>query len=165
MRIAGIVRESIVDGPGLRLAVFFQGCPHACKGCHNPDSHDFAGGEEKSKAEILKEFDRNPLLFGITLTGGEPFCQPAAAADLAKEIKSRGKNVITYTGYTAEELADLTAENPDAKELFDNSDYIIEGRFTEELRTLELRFRGSRNQRIIDVEKSKEEGKFIFCNL
>lgn len=100
IRIAGITQDSIVDGPGLRLAVFVQGCPHNCHGCHNPETHDFAGGRLIDTDEIIAMMDGNPLLSGITLTGGEPFCQPDACIELAKAARERGLSVWIYTGYT-----------------------------------------------------------------
>lgn len=104
IKIAGLVPESIVDGPGIRFTVFTQGCPHHCPGCHNPQTHDFAGGEWKDTDEIIAQFQQNPLLKGITLSGGDPFVQPAACAELARAAHKAGKDVITYTGYTFEQL-------------------------------------------------------------
>ena len=104
MRIAGIVNDSIVDGPGLRLAIFAQGCPHHCPGCHNPESHDFAGGSDMDTEKIIARMDANPLLDGITLTGGEPFEQPEACRILADAAHARGLNVWAYSGYTFEQL-------------------------------------------------------------
>ena len=102
IRIAGTVGDSIVDGPGLRLTVFTQGCPHCCPGCHNPETHDPAGGHDADTGEILAALARNPLASGVTLSGGEPFCQPAACLDIARGAHALGKNVWTYTGYTLE---------------------------------------------------------------
>ena len=93
IRVAGLVNESIVDGPGFRFAIFTQGCPHACPGCHNPQTHDFAGGQEMDTEEIIARFRADPLLDGITLTGGDPFCQPAACAVLARAARESGLNV------------------------------------------------------------------------
>ena len=87
IRLAGIVRESIVDGPGFRFTVFCQGCPHHCPGCHNQQTHDFAGGKDVALSRILEEIDKNPLLSGVTFSGGEPFCQAGAFADLAEEVE------------------------------------------------------------------------------
>ena len=104
IRIAGIVRESIVDGPGLRFAVFCQGCPHGCPGCHNQETHDFNGGYDCDISKIVDAVDKDPLLDGVTFSGGEPFCQPGAFSALAEEIKKRGLNIMAYSGYTYEEL-------------------------------------------------------------
>ena len=106
IRIAGVVRESIVDGPGLRLAVFCQGCPHGCKDCHNPDTHDFCGGYDCEISKIVEAVKANPLLDGVTFSGGEPFCQPAAFCSLAAALKEARPdlNLMAYSGYTYEEL-------------------------------------------------------------
>lgn len=150
IRVAGIVNDSIVDGPGLRLAVFTQGCRHNCKGCHNPETHDINGGYLIRIDEILLMADKNPLLSGITLSGGEPFLQPEPCKELAMSAKKRGLNVIAYTGFLWEELmvdGALTS-------LLSEIDYIVDGRFIEELRTLDMTFAGSSNQRIINVRES-----------
>ena len=104
LRISGIVEESIVDGPGLRYVVFTQGCPHHCPGCHNPQTHDFDGGEFRDTDDILRQFMENPLLSGITFSGGEPFVQAEPLCHLADAVHAAGKNVYAYSGYTCEEL-------------------------------------------------------------
>jgi len=150
LRIAGIANDSIVDGPGLRLTIFAQGCPHFCPGCHNPKTHDVLGGYEIDVEEIINMAEKNPLLSGLTLSGGEPFMQAAAMSVLAGKARRRGLNIIIYTGYSWEELN----ENKDFAPLIQEVDYIVDGRFVESLRTLEMPFVGSSNQRIIDVKKS-----------
>ena len=117
IRMAGVIRESIVDGPGLRFVVFAQGCPHGCPGCHNPATHDFNGGKDCALEKILAAIDQNPLLDGVTFSGGEPMCQPEAFCNLAVGIKERGLNLIIYTGYTYEELQALAADRPAIREL------------------------------------------------
>ena len=114
--LAGIVRESIVDGPGIRFVVFCQGCPHNCEGCHNPATHEFGAGKETAVERILAEIDKDPLLDGVTLSGGEPFCQPVPMAAIARGVKERGKNVFAFTGFTYEEL-----EPASITELFKNA--------------------------------------------
>ena len=104
IRIFGTVEDSIVDGPGLRYSVFVQGCPHHCPGCHNPESHDFTGGRIADTAELVKPLQRNPLLDGLTLSGGEPMCQPEACRILADAAHAARMNVWCYTGYTWETL-------------------------------------------------------------
>ena len=104
LRIAGLVNDSIVDGPGIRYTIFVQGCPHHCPGCHNPDTHSFSGGSITDTGELLEKIKQNPLLDGVTFSGGEPFCQAAVLAELGKQIKQLGLNIVTYTGYTFEEL-------------------------------------------------------------
>ncbi len=157
VRIAGIIRESIVDGPGLRFVVFAQGCPHHCEGCHNPATHDFAGGYECDFDKILKVIDENPLLTGVTFSGGEPFCQSEAFCRLGKKIKERGLDLVTYSGYTLEELQTLEHKSIGVKELLSITDYLIDGPFILSERDLSLEFRGSRNQRIINLKQKKEE--------
>ena len=147
MRIAGIVNDSIVDGPGLRLAIFAQGCPHHCPGCHNPESHDFAGGSDMDTEKIIARMDANPLLDGITLTGGEPFEQPDACRILADAAHARGLNVWAYSGYTIEQLCAV----PEKRRLLEACDVLVDGPFLLAERSLDLRFRGSKNQRVLKV--------------
>ena len=147
MRIAGIVNDSIVDGPGLRLAIFAQGCPHHCPGCHNPESHDFAGGSDMDTEKIIARMDANPLLDGITLTGGEPFEQPDACRILADAAHARGLNVWAYSGYTFEQLCAV----PEKRRLLEACDVLADGPFLLAERSLDLRFRGSKNQRVLKV--------------
>lgn len=156
LRIAGIVDDSIVDGDGMRLTVFAQGCPHHCPGCHNPETHSASGGRETTMEEILTEIDGNPLLSGITLSGGEPFMQPSPLARLARQVHARGLDVWCYTGFTLEEL--LQKHNPAIDALLAEVDVLVDGRFQEELRDLTLRFRGSANQRIIDMRIFRKNG-------
>ena len=151
IRIAGIVEESIVDGTGIRYAIFMQGCLRHCKGCQNPGTHDINGGRIVDTSELIDAIKKNPLLSGITLTGGEPLLQLDAAIELARETKKLGLNVWCYTGYTFEEIPDA------ARELLKYVDVLVDGPFVEELKDLELQFRGSSNQRIIDLNKLRNE--------
>lgn len=162
LRIADIINDSIVDGPGIRLTVFTQGCKHNCKGCHNPATHNLNDGRLIEIKEILAMIDKNPLLDGVTLSGGEPFLQAEPLAELCFEIKKRGLNIICYTGYTWEALMKDSEKNMKLIELLD---YIIDGPFIEEQKSLMLNFRGSSNQRIIDVKDSLEQGKVIIKEL
>ncbi len=161
LRIAGIIRESIVDGNGLRFVVFGQGCPHHCPGCHNPQTHDFAGGKFVSIESLLREIGQNPLLRGVTFSGGEPFVQPEGFAALARGIqKLPGHLDITvYSGYTYEQLLEL----PGAGELLDLCDYLIDGPFLREQRDISLKFRGSRNQRFIDLNQTRRAGRVVLA--
>ena len=104
IRIAGITQDSIVDGKGLRFVVFTQGCPHHCPGCHNPETHPLWGGELIEVREVIEQMNENPLSDGLTLSGGEPFFQPYACAEIAKAAKDRGLSVWCYTGYRLDEL-------------------------------------------------------------
>jgi len=165
LRLAGVIRESIVDGPGLRFTVFAQGCPHHCEGCHNTGTHDFDGGTVTEIQTILREIDKNPLLSGVTFSGGEPFCQAEGFYELAREIKERGLHIVTFSGYSYEELQALAgAQSPEGEaiqNLLDLTDLLIDGRFELALRDLTLCFRGSQNQRMIDMNRTREMGKIV----
>ena len=161
IRVAGIENDSIVDGPGFRITVFVQGCPHDCPGCHNPETHDFASGKVMNTEKVIEAIKENELLDGLTLSGGEPFCQCEACAELAKAAHETGLNVWSYSGWTYEQLL----KRPDAKILLDNIDVLVDGPFVLAERTLELRFRGSRNQRLIDVKRSLAEGTTVLYSL
>ena len=154
LRIAGVIRESIVDGEGLRFVVFTQGCPHHCEGCHNPQTHDVNGGYLIEQEKILTEFFKNPLLKGITLSGGEPFIQAKELIPIAQAVKEDGKDVVMYTGYTLEQLETMGGE---VNELLRYCDTLIDGRFVLAERDLTLTFRGSRNQRVIDMNEHRRK--------
>lgn len=159
IRIAGITEDSIVDGPGLRLTVFLQGCPHHCKGCHNPETWDYFGGKLVDTDDIIAMMDRNPMLDGLTLSGGEPFLQSLQCNRLAVAAHRRGLNVWCYTGYTLEEIQDCLDHLP--LSLLYYIDVLVDGPYIESQRTLELPWRGSRNQRLIDVQESLRQGKAV----
>ncbi|UOO37253.1 anaerobic ribonucleoside-triphosphate reductase activating protein [Oscillospiraceae bacterium CM] len=156
MRIAGTVQESIVDGPGLRYVVFTQGCPHHCPGCHNPETHDPVGGTERPVEAIIKELLSNPLTDGVTLSGGEPFIQAGDCAAIAEVAKNAGLTVWVYSGYTFEEL--IISPDPAVLKLLRLTDVLVDGPFVLAERSLTLRWRGSKNQRLVDVTKSFEAG-------
>lgn len=156
LHISGIEQESIVDGPGFRYVIFTQGCPHHCEGCHNPETWPFEGGKTVETDELLKEISANPMLKGVTFSGGEPFCQPAPLAELAKRVHGLGKNVVTYTGFLYEEL--IARHDPDIDALLAETDLLIDGPFILAQRDLELIFRGSANQRVIDLKQTRERG-------
>ncbi|MDL2205875.1 anaerobic ribonucleoside-triphosphate reductase activating protein [Eubacteriales bacterium OttesenSCG-928-N13] len=155
--IAGTVNDSIVDGPGFRYTVFTQGCMHDCAGCHNPQTHDPKGGKEADTDAMIAEMRDNPLLDGLTLSGGEPFLQPEASRVLAEGAHALGLNVWIYSGFTFEELMGM--QDPAVRSLLEACDVLIDGRFDINNRTLELRFRGSKNQRLIDIGRSLQAGK------
>lgn len=148
MRLSGIVEESIVDGPGLRYVLFTQGCPHHCKGCHNPQTHDFEGGFPFTAEAALAQIAENPLLAGVTLSGGEPFEQARALCAVAEGVQAMRKNVMAYTGYTFEAL--LARNDHWTNRLLELTDVLVDGPYVESLRDLELQFRGSSNQRLLD---------------
>ena len=149
VRIAGIEPESVVDGEGIRYVVFVQGCPHRCPGCHNPETHSFDGGRVADIDELFEEIRENPLLKGVTFSGGEPFCQPKPLAELARRVHGIGKDVTTYTGYLYEDLLEMP--DPDVADLLAQTDTLIDGPFILAEKDLTLSFRGSRNQRIIKL--------------
>lgn len=159
LRICGIEPESIVDGPGFRYVVFVQGCPHRCPGCHNPESHDFEAGFDMTVDEIWEEFQSNPHLAGVTLSGGEPFCQAGGLLELARRVKAAGKSVMSYSGWTLEELR--AKKDPVVDELLDLLDILVDGRYIEAERNLTLVYRGSENQRVIDMAKTRENGEVV----
>ena len=161
LNLSGIVSESIVDGPGIRMTIFTQGCPHHCKGCHNPETWAFEDKHPGDVDKILSVALKNPLLQGLTFSGGEPFCQAEALAELGKKCHENGLNVMSYTGYTFEQLVAGFDEHPDWKALLYECDYLVDGPFILEERSLMLLFRGSKNQRFLDVKKSLAQGKAV----
>jgi anaerobic ribonucleoside-triphosphate reductase activating protein len=165
LRIAGIVKESIVDGPGIRLVVFTQGCPHNCPGCHNPETHPYEGGKKAVVMEILDMVRRNPLLDGITFSGGEPFEQAEACSELAHQAHRLGLNIITYTGYTYEYLTGNPHKREGWSQLLDYTDLLVDGRYEQEKKSLLLKFRGSSNQRIIDMKKTRAANTIILADV
>ena len=145
----GTVPDSIVDGPGLRYAVFVQGCSHHCPGCHNPESQPAEGGTETTLAALLADIRANGLVHDVTLSGGEPFEQPEACAALAAALKREGYGIWCYTGYLYDDLAGRT--DPAIANLLDHIDVLVDGPFVESRKSLELKWCGSSNQRLIDV--------------
>ena len=157
LRVAGLVNDSIVDGPGFRFAVFVQGCPHHCPGCHNPQSHDPDGGEVVTLEEIRTRIAKNPMLSGVTFSGGEPFEQAEALAELGRWVKAQGLELAVYTGYTFEQLL----EKPGARELLDVTDTLIGERFELSQKGLLVGCKGSKNQGVLDVQKSLAAGQAV----
>ncbi|MBQ7529874.1 anaerobic ribonucleoside-triphosphate reductase activating protein [bacterium] len=153
LRIAGIIEESIVDGPGLRFVVFVQGCKRHCPGCHNPQTHDYNSGLAIEPKEIIEMMKKNPLLDGLSLSGGEPFDQPEALTDLAESAHRCGYGVMAWSGYTFEELMANEAQ----RRLLEAVDVLVDGPFMLEQRSLSLLWRGSANQRVLDVKRSLAE--------
>lgn len=152
IRVAGIADDSITDGPGLRITIFMQGCPHHCAGCHNPGALDMGGGTEYTKEQLFARINKNPLLTGVTFSGGEPMLQAGALLPLARDIKAAGLDLAIYTGYTFEEL--LVNGDTSVLQLLDCGDTLIDGPFVMAKRNLALSFRGSANQRILDLPAS-----------
>lgn len=162
-RVAGIIRESVVDGPGLRCVIFAQGCPRSCPGCHNPDNIDPNGGKLMTVEEVALTVEKIRLITGVTFSGGDPFLQAKPFAALAKRFKSKGLNIMTYTGYKWEELMLLAEKDHSVKELLVNSDYLVDGPFIINQKDLNLPFRGSANQRIIDVQESLKTKQVVIA--
>lgn len=158
LNVAGIVQDSIVDGPGLRTAVFCQGCPRRCPDCHNPETWAFGQGTDMGMEDLLDIIQSNPLCRGVTFSGGEPFSQAEALAPLARRLKELGYETASYTGYTFEELYNGTDAQRD---LLDALDVLIDGPFLLEEKSLELNFRGSRNQRVLNVPESLHAGRAV----
>ena len=161
LRIAGVVQESVVDGPGFRYTVFTQGCRHNCKGCHNPQTHDFDGGYLADTDDIFSEMAENPLIKGMTFSGGDPFEQPGPLAELAEKAHAIGKDIMVYTGYTFEQLLERAKTDSATDALLRQTDILIDGPFVLEQLNYELKFRGSYNQRVIGVPRSLSEGKIV----
>lgn len=156
--LAGIVGDSIVDGPGIRTTVFGQGCPHHCPGCHNPETWAFGCGTRTEEETLVKIVRANPLCRGVTFSGGEPFAQAEGFAKLARLLKAEGYEVASYSGYTFEQLLNGTKAQ---RELLEAIDILIDGPYLQEERSLEISFRGSRNQRILDVPASLAAGRAV----
>ena len=148
MRILDIVPGTSVDGPGLRTAIYFAGCEHKCPGCHNPQSWDFDGGQDMSVDEIMAVVIEND--FDVTFTGGDPLYSAETILPLAREIRRIGKSIWCYTGFRYEEIV----SHPRMRELMEYIDVLVDGPFVESLRDVHLLFRGSSNQRLIDLHKS-----------
>lgn len=155
--MAGIAGDSIVDGPGIRTAFFSQGCPHHCEGCHNPETWDFDGGTPMDTETLADIARSNPLGRGVTFSGGEPFAQAEGFAELAERLKADGYEIASYTGYTFEHLRDHGTDAQ--KRLLSLLDVLVDGPFVLAERSLDLAYRGSRNQRILDVPKSLTAGE------
>lgn len=154
------MQDSIVDGPGLRAVVFFAGCPHRCEGCHNPESWNIGYGTEYTVDDVVTKVKSNRITRGVTLSGGDPFFQPLEAKLLASALRQEGYNMWAFSGYTFEEII----ADHDMRSLLQELDVLVDGKFQEELKDLTLRFRGSSNQRIIDVQESLQREEVVLCD-
>ena len=155
---ADLQTDSIVDGPGLRAVIWTQGCGHHCKGCQNPQTWDFNGGGLVPIKMVLDAIDELEYQDGITFSGGDPMFQPEACNIIADYAKKKGLNIWVYTGFTYEQILTISKKNPVYMEFLSKIDVLVDGRFILEERDLSLLFRGSRNQRLIDVPKTLESG-------
>lgn len=160
IRIFGEAPDSIVDGPGLRYGVFVQGCKHACPGCHNPESQPMDGGKVEQISDVVSRIAKNRLCHGVTISGGEPFEQAEACAELARQVRDLGMNVWVYSGYTYEDLASGNVGQA-ALDLLNQADVLIDGPFVQVLHSYDLQWRGSSNQRIIDMNETRARGAIV----
>ena len=162
IRLSGDIQpDSIVDGEGIRTVIWTQGCSHNCPGCHNPHTHDFNGGFEIDVEEVINQLEHLEYQDGITLSGGDPFFQIKPCMMIAKKAQELGLTVWADTGFTFEQLFDMMKNNDDLKELLNNINILIDGKFDLSKKSLACKFRGSTNQRIIDVPNSLKKGKVV----
>ena len=161
IRLAGIAYESLVNGPGMRRVFFSQGCKHNCKGCFNPDTHSFDGGEEKDMDELIKDVLSNPMIRGVTFSGGDPFERPVEFAYMGEAFKKNGLNIWSYTGYTYEFIVSHFNEKPEWRRLINTLDVLVDGEFQQDKKEEGLLFKGSSNQRIIDVKESLKRNQVV----
>ena len=165
VRLAGIAYESLVNGPGMRRVFFAQGCKHKCKGCFNPETHSFEDGEIMDMDKLIKDVLDNPILKGVTFSGGNTIEQAHSFAYMAKAFKNSNLNIWCYTGYTFEKLLEVMKVDTAISELLNNIDVLVDGRFEINNKEEGLRFRGSTNQRIINVKESLNQNKVVIMNL
>lgn len=164
IRLAGMIHESLSNGEGLRRVLFSQGCRHNCKGCFNQHTHPFEGGELLKADDLVKDIVSNPMLRGVTFSGGDPFEQADKFAYIAEAVKKNGKDVWTYTGYTFEYIVEHQDERNGWKQLLNYTDVLVDGRFEQEKYSPSLKYRGSNNQRIIDVKESLKRSEAVVLN-
>lgn len=169
VKLAGIIYESLANGPGIRRVLFAQMCKHNCKGCFNPETHSESGGEWVDMDKIIEDIVDNPILGGITFSGGDPWEQADKFAYIAKETKRRVEksnfNIWCYTGYTYEYILANKDKRLGWNELLNNIDVLVDGKYEEDKKEEGLKFRGSSNQRIIDVKESLKLGKVVMLNI
>lgn len=161
IKLAGIERNSVVDGPGLRTVLFVQGCPHRCPGCHNPQAQPWEGGYWRDVDSLAESLCAERGIRGVTFSGGEPFAQAEALAYLAGKLKKAGLDIVVYSGYTYEELCEMAKNDGAVAALLENCDLLVDGPYLEEKRDIGLAFRGSSNQRIIDMPATRAQGQVV----
>ncbi|QAA30701.1 anaerobic ribonucleoside-triphosphate reductase activating protein [Clostridium manihotivorum] len=161
IRLSGIIHESLVNGPGIRRVFFSQGCIHNCEGCFNPETHSFDGGELRDMDELIEDLKNNPIISGVTFSGGDPFEQADKFSYMAKKIKDLGLNIWCYTGYTFEYIVQNLSNKPYWQRLISNIDVLVDGRFEIGLKDENIRYRGSSNQRVIDVKESLRDNNIV----
>lgn len=165
IRLSGLIHESLVNGPGIRRVFFSQGCKHNCHGCFNVETHSFNGGYLFNMDELLSDIKENPMIKGVTFSGGDPFEQSDKFSYMARELKKLNVNIWCYTGYRFEDLIDDEKEKYHWGELLRNIDVLIDGKFDKNRASEDLKYRGSDNQRIIDVKKSLEKKELILFHI
>lgn len=161
IRLSGILYESLANGPGIRRVFFSQGCKHNCPECFNPETHDFNGGFLWDMDELIEDVKSNPMIKGVTFSGGDPLEQAEKFAYMARKFKEAGLNIWSYTGYTFEYILDNLEDHPYWKELIESIDVLVDGRFEVDNMQEGLKYRGSNNQRLIDVQSSLKERKAV----
>ena len=162
IRLAGeMTTDSIVDGEGIRSVIWCQGCIHNCPGCHNPETHSFDGGFLRDVSSVLDEISLLEFQDGITLSGGDPMCQIDACLEIAKHCQNIGLNVWCYTGYKMETLLNRIEKENKLKELLLNIDVLVDSPFILELKSYDVPFRGSKNQRLINARESVKQNKVV----
>lgn len=162
IRIASLVNDSIVDGPGLRFVIFTQGCLFGCANCHNQATWSTDGGFLMDLEEIVAKWRKNPLIEGITLSGGDPLLQAGESLYLARKAHETGLNVVLYSGDTYERLS--KSSNPIIQAILEEVDYLIDGPYVDSKRDLTRLYRGSSNQRFIDMKKTRETGQLVLID-
>lgn len=160
IRLSGIYKNSIVDGPGIRYAIYTQGCQHQCPGCHNPGTHDIQGGYFNETTDVINDVLKYPLIKGITISGGEPFLQIEAVLEITNTFYGH-KDIMIYTGFDYDFLLEKAKKDEMLDQLLHTVDYIVDGKFIQALRDLSLTYRGSSNQRIIDVKQTRIKKEII----
>lgn len=162
IRLAAYLQsDSIVDGEGIRTVIWTQGCPHNCLQCHNPETHDYNGGALIDLEEVYEIIDGLEGQDGITFSGGDPFVQPRECAEIAKYARNKGYNIWAYTGFAFEQLIEMSKKNNSVMDFLKEIDVLIDGKFMLDKKSFDVVFRGSSNQRIIDVKKSLEQGEVV----
>lgn len=161
IRLSGILYESLANGPGIRRVFFSQGCKHNCPECFNPETHDFNGGFLWDMDELIEDVKSNPMIKGVTFSGGDPLEQAEKFAYMARKFKEAGLNIWSYTGYTFEYILDNLEEHPHWKDLIESIDVLVDGRFEVDNMQEGLKYIGSNNQRLIDVQNSLKERKAV----
>ena len=158
---ADLQSDSIVDGPGLRAVLWTQGCGHHCKDCQNPQTWDFEGGGLIPIDAVLEAIDELEGQTGLTFSGGDPMYQPDACVEIAEYARNKGLDIWVYTGFTYEQILKMAAKKPIYKDFLEEIDVLVDGKFISKKKDLNLLFRGSSNQRLIDVKKSLKKGEVV----